>query len=114
MRIELRLIIIPLLMAGLAGCANGQNVFNPLGDQYTQLSAKVANAPKAPYGVQPTPAQAAQIRDACSDQWANLERSHLALQQMGYIEHEPIPSASALRVKCYQDHGLMDITGLPR
>jgi hypothetical protein len=73
----------------------------------------VANAPKAPYGVKPTPAQASQIRDACSDEWAKLERAHVAMQQIGYIEHDAIPSASDLRVKCYQDHG-MDITGLPR
>jgi len=100
-------------IGGLAGCDQGQSVINPLGSRYTELSAKVANAPKAPYGVKPTPAQASQIRDACSDEWAKLERAHLAMQQIGYIEHDAIPSASDLRVKCYQDHG-MDITGLPR
>jgi len=100
-------------ISGLAGCDQGQSVFNPLGSRYAELSAKVANAPKAPYGMKPTPDQANQIRDACSDEWARLERTHLAMQEIGNIEHPPLPSASDLRVKCYLDHG-MDITGLPR
>ena len=108
-----RNLFIVAVVSALAACAQGQSVFNPLGDRYTELSTKVANAPKAPYGVKPTPEQARQIQDACSLEWANLERSHLALLEIGNIEHPPLPSANDLRAKCYLDHG-MDITGLPR
>jgi hypothetical protein len=113
MACRIRFLLFALTSATLAACANGQSVMNPLGDRYTELSQKVQNAPKAPYGVPPTPAQAQQIRDACSVDWANLERSHLALAQIGYIEHTPIPSANDLVAQCYLDHG-MPITGLPR
>lgn len=106
-------LLFALVAATATGCANGQSVMNPLGNRYTELSQKVQNAPKAPYGIPPTPAQAQQIRDACSLDWANLERAHLAMLQIGYIEHTPIPSANDLVAKCYLDHG-MSITGLPR
>lgn len=65
---------------------------NPLGSRFAELSAKVANAPKAPYGVKPTPERAQPIGEACSDEWARLlERAHLAMPEIAALNSHRSP-----------------------